>query len=123
MSDKVSNGSSEDLAGLGSILKNISNRPSASTTREKIIAINSRAQRSMKQQWENDLSSGPLVTDTGYQEQSNHQSELPVHITTPDYQSSFPLLSSGKGAGDMNPLDSRLICTFCLDPSILLENT
>lgn len=88
MSDKVSNGTSEDLAGLGSILKNISSRPSASKTREKIIAINSRAEKSSKKQWENDLSSGPLVTDTGYQEQSNHQSALPVHVTTPAYQSS-----------------------------------
>ncbi|SHJ63142.1 hypothetical protein SAMN02745165_02817 [Malonomonas rubra DSM 5091] len=88
MSDKVSNGTSEDLAGLGSILKNISSRPSASKTREKIIAINSRAQKSSKKQWENDLSSGPVVMGTGHEDRSKDQSTLPVHITTPTYQSS-----------------------------------
>jgi len=88
MSDKVSNGSSEDLAGLGNILRNISSRSSASKTRDKIIAINSRAKKSNDTQWENDQSQRPLVTDTGNREQSKDLSTLPVLFTTPSSQSS-----------------------------------
>ncbi len=87
MSDKVSNGSSEDLAGLGSILRNISSRSSASKTRDKIVAINSRAKKSNEMQWENDQSQKPLVMDTGKKEQAKDLSTLPVLFTTPVSQS------------------------------------
>lgn len=88
MSKKVSTGTSEDLAGLGSILKNISSRESASRTRDKIVAINTRAQSNRQDQWEKDQSSRPVVMDIGQEHQSNDQSLLPPRVTTPHGQSS-----------------------------------